>query len=173
MEHKWWPGLNPLALLWVAALWSTTQPLERELAARAGQALEGMCSTSAARGVRPRPDLRGGGVLARGPAKRGRRHRGGAGHPAGGRRKRLVPEARPFVWTIERDVVRVTLGAARPLPAIRAALRSRRVRRSARLRLSTTRLARGAPPRFDAAATLLIEQVAKLKERASRCPIRP
>ena len=30
---------------------------------------------------------------------------------------RLVPEAKPFVWSAERDVVRVTLGGSSPLPA--------------------------------------------------------
>ena len=35
---------------------------------------------------------------------------------------RLVPEARPFVWSAERDVVRVTLGGSSPLPASKARL---------------------------------------------------
>ncbi len=35
---------------------------------------------------------------------------------------RLVPEAKPFVWSAERDVVRVTLGGSSPLPASKGRL---------------------------------------------------
>ena len=35
---------------------------------------------------------------------------------------RLVPEAKPFVWSAERDVVRVTLGGSSPLPASKSRL---------------------------------------------------
>jgi OOP family OmpA-OmpF porin len=80
-------------------------------------------------------------------------------------RTKLVPEASPYVWSIERDVVRVTLGGSAPLPASRARLLD-----GARAALNAVEiadrmtLARGAPPRFDAAALLLIDQAAKLKE---------
>ena len=64
---------------------------------------------------------------------------------------RLVPEAKPFVWTAERDVVRVTLAGSSPLPASKGKIagggprgaRRRRGRRSdefgaaARRRVST------------------------------------
>ena len=78
---------------------------------------------------------------------------------------RLVPEARPFVWSAERDVVRVTLGGSTPLPAIKGRLLD-----TARASLSGVEvadrmgLARGAPQRFDAAALLLIDQIGKLKD---------
>lgn len=165
-SHKWWPGLIPLALLWVAALWSTTAPLERELAARAGQALEGNVLDQTRLGVFGR-DLT---FAAAAFSREGRQSAVAAIEAVPGIRlvvdeSRLVPEARPFVWTIERDVVRVTLGGSAPLPAIKG-----RLAETARAALGEveivdhTGLARGAPPRFDAAATLLIEQVAKLKE---------
>lgn len=164
--HKWWPGLVPLAVLWVAALWSTTAPLERELAARAGQALEGNVLDQTQLGVSGR-DLT---FAAAAFSREGRQSAVAAIEAVPGIRlvideSRLVPEARPFVWTVERDVVRVTLGGNAPLPAIRA-----RLAETARASLGEVeiadhmRLARGAPPRFDAAATLLIEQVAKLKD---------
>jgi len=35
---------------------------------------------------------------------------------------RLVPEAKPFVWSAERDVVRLTLGGSSPLPASKGRL---------------------------------------------------
>ena len=78
---------------------------------------------------------------------------------------RLVPEAKPFVWSAERDVVRVTLAAVR---------RCRRARASCWRRprdglggvevVDQMTLARGAPPRFDSAALLLLDQIGKLKD---------
>jgi OOP family OmpA-OmpF porin len=78
---------------------------------------------------------------------------------------RLVPEAKPFVWTAERDVVRVTLGGSAPLPASKG-----RLLEAARADLGGVEvvdqmnLSRGAPPRFDNAALLLLDQIAKLKD---------
>ncbi|HWZ05759.1 MAG TPA: OmpA family protein, partial [Bradyrhizobium sp.] len=39
-SSKWWPGLIPLIMLWVIAAWTTTAPLEADLAARATAALK-------------------------------------------------------------------------------------------------------------------------------------
>jgi OOP family OmpA-OmpF porin len=78
---------------------------------------------------------------------------------------RLVPEAKPFVWSAERDVVRVTLGGSAPLPSVRGKLAD-----AARAALGGVEvadqmaLARGAPARFEEAALLLIDQVPKLKD---------
>jgi OOP family OmpA-OmpF porin len=78
---------------------------------------------------------------------------------------RLVAEAKPFVWVAERDNVRVTLWGTTPLPASKA-----RIAEAAKAALAGTEvsdrtgLKRGAPPRFDGAAVLLLDQVAKLKE---------
>ena len=33
--RKWWPGLIPLAVVWIAAIWSSTAYIEADLAARA------------------------------------------------------------------------------------------------------------------------------------------
>lgn len=165
-SHNWWPGLVPLALLWMAALWCTTAPLERELAGRAGQALEGNVLDQTRLAVAGRDVT----FAAAAFSREGQRSAVGSVEAVPGVRlvideTRLVPEARPFVWTIERDVVRVTLGGSAPLPAIRA-----RLNETARAALGEVEiadhmgLARGAPARFDAAAALLIEQVARLKE---------
>jgi OOP family OmpA-OmpF porin len=78
---------------------------------------------------------------------------------------RLIPEAKPFVWSAERDVARVTLGGSAPLPASKAKLLE-----AARAALGGVEVAdqmqmsRGAPPRFDNAGLLLVDQIAKLKE---------
>jgi OOP family OmpA-OmpF porin len=78
---------------------------------------------------------------------------------------RLVPEAKPFVWSAERDVARVTLSGNSPLPATKGKLLD-----AARATLAGVevvdqmKLSRGAPPRFDTAALLLVEQIGKLKD---------
>jgi OOP family OmpA-OmpF porin len=80
-------------------------------------------------------------------------------------RTRLVPEAKPFVWSAGRDVVRVTLSGSAPLPGVKG-----RLTEAARKDLGGVEvadqmgLARGAPPRFEDAAMLLLQQVAKLKD---------
>ncbi len=38
--RKWWPGVLPLALIWAAAVWTTTVPIEQDLAAGAMTALK-------------------------------------------------------------------------------------------------------------------------------------
>ena len=78
---------------------------------------------------------------------------------------RLVPGAKPFVWSAERDVARVTLARqcavagdqGRLMDAARATFGGIEV-------VDQMNLARGAPPRFDTAALLLIDQVGKLKD---------
>ena len=78
---------------------------------------------------------------------------------------RLVPEAKPFVWSAERDVLRVTLSGSSPLPASKG-----RLMEAARANLGGVEvvdrmnLSRGAPPRFDNAALLLLDQIGKLKD---------
>ena len=76
---------------------------------------------------------------------------------------RLIPEAKPFVWAGERDVTHFTLSGNVPSPAIRGrlddALRGLAGGTEVADRME---YARGAPVRFDAAAQLLIEQLARL-----------
>ena len=38
--RKWWPGLIPLALVWIAAIWTSSAPIEKDLGARAVDALK-------------------------------------------------------------------------------------------------------------------------------------
>ena len=33
--RKWWPGLIPLAVVWIAAIWTSTVNIEADLSARA------------------------------------------------------------------------------------------------------------------------------------------
>jgi OOP family OmpA-OmpF porin len=163
---KWWPGVIPLAVLWVAAAWRSTVPLETDLGARAGASLKDTVLDKTRIGVAGR-DVN---FFAEAFSEEGRRSAAASVEAVPGVRlinddSRLVPEAKPFVWSAERDVVRVALGGSAPLPASKARLLD-----VARASLGGTEvadrmnLARGAPPRFDTAALLLIDQIAKLKD---------
>ncbi|HKU06972.1 MAG TPA: OmpA family protein, partial [Bradyrhizobium sp.] len=78
---------------------------------------------------------------------------------------RLAPEAKPFVWSAERDVVRVTLSGSAPLPQVKGKLLEAAKASLGNVEVADQMgLARGAPPRFDAAALLLLDQIGKLKD---------
>lgn len=165
-SSKWWPGVIPLALLWAFAGWNSTQPLETDLAARSSQALKNTVLDKTRISVAGR-DVS---FAAEAFSEEGRRSAVASVEAAPGVRlvndeTRLVAEAKPFVWVAERDNVRVTLWGTAPLPASKT-----RILDAARAALNGTEvsdrmgMARGAPARFDAAALLLVDQMAKLKE---------
>ncbi len=165
-SSKWWPGLVPLAILWAVAAWTSTAPLEADLAARANASLKDTILDKARIAVAGR-DIT---FSADAFSEEGRRSSVASVEATPGVRlvhdeTRLVPEAKPFVWSAERDVVRVTLGGGASLPASKS-----RLLEAARAALGGVEvvdrmgLARGAPPRFDAAALLLIDQIGKLKD---------
>jgi OmpA-OmpF porin, OOP family len=165
-SSKWWPGTIPLVILWAFAVWSSTAPLESDLASRASAALKDTVLDKTKITVSGRDVT----FSADAFSDDGRRSAVAAVEAVPGVRlvnddTRLVPEAKPFTWSAERDVVRVTLGGNAPLPATKARLLD-----AARSALGGVEvadrmtLARGAPPRFEAAALLLIDQLGKLKE---------
>jgi OmpA-OmpF porin, OOP family len=165
-SSKWWPGTIPLAILWVVAAWSNTTSLESDLAARSTAALQDTVLDKKQIAVEGRDVT----FAADAFSEDGRRSAVAAVEAVPGVRlvndeTRLVPEAKPFVWSAERDVVRVTLGGNAPLPASKG-----RLFEAARTALGNVEvvdrmdLSRGAPPRFDNAALLLIDQIAKLKD---------
>jgi len=165
-SSKWWPGTIPLVILWAFAAWTSTAPLESDLAQRSTAALKDTVLDKTKIAVAGRDVT----FSADAFSEDGRRSAVASVDAVPGVRlvnddSRLVPEARPFVWSAERDVVRVTLGGSTPLPAIKGRLLD-----AARSSLSGVEvadrmgLARGAPPRFDAAALLLIDQIGKLKD---------
>jgi OOP family OmpA-OmpF porin len=76
-----------------------------------------------------------------------------------------VPEAKPFIWSAERDVVRVTLAGSAPLPAVKGRLVDAAKAALGGIEVADQMgLARGAPPRFENAAILLLDQIARLKD---------
>jgi OOP family OmpA-OmpF porin len=165
-SSKWWPGVIPLVVFWAIAAWTNTTPLETDLAARSTAALKDTVLDKA------RIEVFGRDVSFAADAfsEDGRRSAVASVQAVPGVRlvndeTRLVPEAKPFVWSAERDVVRVTLGGSSPLPASKG-----RLLEAARSSLGGVEvvdrinLARGAPQRFDNAALLLLDQIGKLKD---------
>lgn len=163
---KWWPGLIPLAVMWGIAAWTSTVPLEADLAARSTAALKDTVLDKT-RIVAEGRDIS---LAAEAFSEEGRRDAVAAVANVPGVRlvddlTGLVREAKPFVWSAERDVVRVTLSGSAPLPAVKG-----RLMEAARKDLGGVEvadqmsLARGAPPRFEAAASLLLDQIGKLKD---------
>lgn len=165
-SSKWWPGVIPLVVFWAIAVWTSTAPLESDLAARSTSSLKDTVLD------KTRIEVFGRDVTLAADAfsEDGRRSALAAVDAVAGVRlvndeTRLVPEAKPFVWSAERDIARVTLGGSSPLPASKG-----RLLEAARAGLGGVEvvdqmhLSRGAPPRFDDAALLLIDQIGKLKD---------
>src|SRR6201994_3461171 len=165
-SSKWWPGVIPLAVLWGFAAWNSTAPLEADLTARSGAALKDITLDKTRIAVAGRDVTLGAEAF----SEEGRQSAVASVDAVPGVRlvndeTRLVPEAKPFVWSAERDVVRVTLAGSAPLPAVKG-----RLVEAAKAALGNVEvadqmgLARGAPARFENAAVLLLDQIAKLKD---------
>ena len=165
-SSKWWPGVIPLVVFWAIAAWTNTTPLEADLAARSAAALKDTVLDKQRIAVEGRDVT----FAADAFSEDGRRSAVASVEAVAGVRlvndeTRLVPEAKPFVWSAERDVVRVTLGGSSPLPASKSKLlEAARAALGGVEVVDQMNLARGAPPRFDNAASLLIDQIAKLKD---------
>src|SRR5450432_697827 len=153
-SSKWWPGVIPLVVFWAIAAWTNTLPLETDLAARSTSALKDTVLDKAKIAVAGRDVT----FAADAFSEEGRRSAVASVEAVPGVRlvnddTRLVPEAKPFVWSAERDVVRVTLGGSSPMPSSKTKLIE-----AARAGLGgvevTDRmnLSRGAQQRFDGAA---------------------
>jgi OOP family OmpA-OmpF porin len=165
-SSKWWPGTIPLAVLWALAAWTSTSPLEIELAERSTAALKDVLLDKSRIAVSGR-DIT---LAADAFSEEGRRNAVAVIEAVPGVRlvndeTRLIPQATPFVWSAERDVVRVTLTGSSPLPASKGKLlEAARADLGGVEVVDQTSLSRGAPTRFDEAALLLLDQVAKLKD---------
>jgi OmpA-OmpF porin, OOP family len=165
-SSKWWPGVIPLAVFWAIAAWNGTAPLEADLASRSGAALKDITLDKTRIAVAGRDVTLGADAF----SEDGRRGAVASVDAVPGVRlvndeTRLVPEARPFVWSAERDVVRVTLAGNAPLPAVKSRLMDAAKAALGGVEVADQMgLARGAPPRFENAANLLLDQIAKLKD---------
>jgi OOP family OmpA-OmpF porin len=165
-SSKWWPGTIPLAILWGFAAWTSTSPLEADLAVRSTAALKDTVLDKTRVAVAGRDVT----FAAEAFSEDGRRNAVALVEAVPGVRlvndeTGLVPEAKPFVWSAERDVVRVTLGGSSPLPASKVKLlEAARASLGGVEVVDQMNLSRGAPPRFDNAALLLIDQIPKLRD---------
>jgi OOP family OmpA-OmpF porin len=165
-SSKWWPGVIPLVVFWAIAAWTSTVPLESDLAARSTAALKDIVLDKSRVAVAGRDVT----FAADAFSEEGRRSAVASVEAVPGVRlvndeTRLVPEAKPFVWSAERDVVRVTLSGSSPLPASKGKLlEAARAALGGVEVVDQMNLSRGAPPRFDNAALLLLDQVGKLKD---------
>ena len=117
-SSKWWPGVIPLVILWAIAAWTSTEPLEADLAQRSTAALKDIVLDKSRIAVAGRDVT----FAADAFSQDGRLSAVASVETVPGVRlvndeTRLVPEATPFVWSAERDVARVTLGGSAPLPA--------------------------------------------------------
>ena len=165
-SSKWWPGVIPLVIFWVIAAWSSTAPVEADLAARSNAALKETVLDKRRINV----DGRDVTFAANAFSEDGRVSAVASVEAVPGVRlvddqSRLVPEAKPFVWSAERDVVRVTLGGSSPLPSSKdKLLEAARANLGGVEVVDQMNLSRGAPQRFDSAAQLLLDQIGKLKD---------
>jgi OOP family OmpA-OmpF porin len=148
------------------AAWNATVPLENDLAAKATATLNDAILTQMRLTVAGRDVT----LAADAFSEEGRRDAlarvgGVTGVRLVNDETRLVPEAQPFVWTAERDVAHIALGGNAPLPAVKAKLLDTARAAVAGVEVADQMgLARGAPAKFDAAALLLIDQIARLKD---------
>ncbi|MCW5702302.1 MAG: OmpA family protein [Bradyrhizobium sp.] len=165
-SSKWWLGAIVLVVFWAFATWTSTEPVESDLAARANAAIRDALLDKKRVAVAGR-DVS---FSAEAFSPDGRRSALAAVEGVPGVRlvndgTRLVPEAKPFVWSAERDVVRVTLSGSAPLPQVRGRLIAAAKASLGNVEVADQMgLARGAPPRFDAAALLMLDQIGKLKD---------
>ena len=131
-SRKWWPGVIPLVIFWAIAAWTSTEPLEADLAQRSTAALKDTILDKRRISVAGRDVT----FAAEAFSEEGRTGAVASVEAVPGVRlvndeTRLVPEARPFVWSAERDVVRVTLSGSSPLPVDNAGSRGSPTRASA------------------------------------------
>ena len=165
-SSKWWPGVIPLVILWAIAAWTSTEPLEADLAQRSTAALKDIVLDKSRIAVAGRDVT----FAADAFSEDGRLSAVASVETVPGVRlvndeTRLVPEATPFVWSAERDVARVTLGGSAPLPASKGRLmEASRANLGGVEVVDRMNLSRGAPPRFDNVALLLLDQIGKLKD---------
>ena len=165
-SSKWWPGVVPLALFWAIAAWNNTAAVEADLTAKAAAAVKDVVLDK----VRISADGRDINFVADAFSEEGRHGALIAVANAPGVRlvndeTSLVPEAKPFVWSAQREVAKITLSGNAPLPAVKSKLMD-----VARDNVKGTEivdqmaLSRGAPANFGDAAALLIGQIGRLKD---------
>ena len=164
-SSQWWPGVVPLAVFWAIAAWNSTASVEADLGAKSAAAVKDVVLDKMRISVDGRDVTFGADAL----SEEDRLRALAAVKAVPGVRlvndeTRLVPEAKPFEWSAEREVARIVLAGNAPLPASKdKLLNAARGEVHGVEVVDQMGLARGAPPQFDAAAALLTAQIGKLK----------
>src|SRR5258707_9874122 len=114
---KWWPGVIPLVIFWAFAAWTSTEPLEADLAQRSTAALKDTVLDKRRIVVAGRDVT----FAADAFSEDGRLNAGASVEAVPGVRlvhdeTPLLPQAQPLVWSAEPDVVRGPLGGRSPRP---------------------------------------------------------
>src|SRR5271165_98252 len=122
-SSKWWPGVVPLVLFWAIAAWNDTTSVEADLAGKAAAAVKDIVLDK----VKISADGRDVNFESEAFSDEGRHGALIAVAAVPGVRlvndeTRLVPEAKPFVWSAEREVAKITLSGNAPLPAVKGKL---------------------------------------------------
>ncbi|WP_407178122.1 OmpA family protein [Bradyrhizobium sp. STM 3562] len=163
---KWWPGVVPLVLFWAVAAWNNTASVEADLGGKSAAAVKDIVLDKTRISVDGRDVTFGADAF----SEDGRHGALIAVESVPGVRlvndeSRLVPEAKPFVWSAQREVAKITLAGNAPLPSVRAKLMDVARDEVKGIEISDQmNLARGAPVHFEDAAVLLIGQISKLKD---------
>ena len=164
--RKWWPGLVPLAILWAIAAWLNTAAFEASLAGRTALSLRETILDQT-RVVAEGRDLT---ITADAFSEEGRRSSIAIAEAVPGVRlvrdqTRIIAEAKPFNWSAERNVSRLTLSGNVSLPAVRSRINevTRGIAGGVEV-ADQMSFARGVPQRFEAAVLLLLEQLGRLRD---------
>ena len=120
--RKWWVGLLPLALLWLWVNSIATPRIESDLAARTSAAIKGALLDDAAIAVQGRDVTVSGRAFV---ADAQDKLAAAAAATQGVRRANdavaLIPEAKPYAWSMSRDGAKLSLAGNVPDPTVRAA----------------------------------------------------
>jgi OmpA-OmpF porin, OOP family len=162
--RRWWIGLVALAILFIAAVWTRTVPLELDIALRSFISLKDQILGGANVAVAGRDVT----VEAEAFSPQGQKTVVDIVKATDGVRKvkddtKLVPELKPFAWSATLDDAGVELAGAVPLPALRQNLIDT-AKKAANGVTDEMEYGRGAPPRFDDMATLGVAQLEKLSQ---------
>ncbi|MFO1148254.1 MAG: OmpA family protein [Alsobacter sp.] len=163
--NRWWPGLIPVGLVWLAVIVTRTGHVERDVAARSAQALAGITLDAPATATAGRDVTLSGRTFE--PEARGAA-RSAVDAVSGVRlvsdQLASVPTAKPYLWSATRDGAKLTLEGSVPSPQARATLAGAASAIPGAEVQDATVYAVGAPPGFAGAAGFAIAQLKNLRK---------
>ena len=164
--RKWWLGLLPLAVLWLAAAFIKLPAIESDLAERAKSGMAAIGLTDASLNVSGRDVSVAGTAVSAAAVASAQTAANVTGVRLLNSALVLAPVLKPYLFGISRDGGTITLTGAVPDPATRAALLSAAKASGAEV-VDLLTIARGAPAGFPAAANALLAPFAGLSKGAA------